>query len=646
VGRPRKNPNASQDQSEKLRLTDNQVCELVLRMTKPGEDSLRVRRRRYDESYDVYRASERRPRSLEPWQSKLRVPYAMQVLDTALVNINTGAPRVIVKPRHPDVALNAKAMQVVLDYYVTEDHLVEAQPIFAQQGLIYGVTVAKNHWLYEASDLTARSWMYSEQGMPPRAQTSTQKRVIRDGPHFEVWNIYDAWWDAAARDVDSSPYFVLRSWLSKDQVLRMGCSVKGNHSREACDGNFHNVEKLLEVGTTAKPDTTAQTRFLTGSGSNQSQTVVPYKDLFEVLEVWTNDTVTVIGSRKVLLRNDPNPYWHGKKPIVLAQTRPDLFEMQGIPETELVDHLQQAQWTLQNMTIDNLHLTTMRGVTYREGGVTDPNALQLKPRFKWPVVDHDDIRPFEIPPIASDVYQERTRLLSDMQLVTGINPYISGADLSSVDQNTATGVTALQEVASRLLRFKASQLQYKGYQRTFEMWGDMVQQFMDKQVAVEVTGLQGQPVWLQVNPSDVAGHFNYSLEGSEESLSRQQERGEAVALLNAFAPLAPLGFINFKPILERVGIAYDFPDPEQLFLPPQTQPAAAPSQEQLDQSQQAQQQQQQQSDQQRQDAMQQLQYNIRQPQIGDVYGGRARPNLGEIPIDPQLAAALGRIRPF
>ena len=56
----------------------------------------------------------------------------------------------MVKPRHPDVELNAKAMQVVMDYYVGEDHLVEKQPIFAQQGLIYGVTVAKNHWLYDA----------------------------------------------------------------------------------------------------------------------------------------------------------------------------------------------------------------------------------------------------------------------------------------------------------------------------------------------------------------------------------------------------------------------------------------------------------------------------------------------------------------
>lgn len=562
----------------------------------------------------------------------------MQVIDTSMVNINTGAPRVMVKPRHPDVELNAKAMQVVMDYFVGEDHLVEKQPLFAQQGLIYGATLAKNHWIYDARSKMARSWIDDQMpGLPPREVVGPTMNVIRDGPTFEPWNIYDAWWDPTARDVDTAAYFVLRSWYSKEQLLKLGCSVNGTHDKAKCNGIFHNLDKLFIVGTTSKIDTTAQSRFLTGSGANQSATTNQYQDMFEILEVWTDDTVTVTGSRKVLLRNDPNPYWHGRKPIVLAQTRPDLFEMQGIPETELVDHLQQAQWTLQNMTIDNLHLTTMRGITYREGGVTDPNALQLKPRFKWPVVDHDDIKPFEIQPISSDVYQERTRLLSDMQLVTGINPYVSGSDLSSVDQNTATGVTALQEVASRLLRFKAAQLQYKGYQRTFEMWGDMVQQFMDKEVAVQLTGQDGQPLWLQVGPKDVAGHFNYVLEGSEESLSRQQERGEAIALLNAFAPLAQLGFINFKPILERVAVSYDFPDPEQLFIPPQTQPAAAPTQEQIDQGQGQQQAQQQQ--------LKDLQ-DVMASRIGDVYGGRAKPNQGAIPLDPQLAAALSRIRPF
>ena len=87
------NPNISQDQQNRLGLPDENVVNLVMKMIKPGEDDFRNRRRRYDQSYDIWRASEKRPRSLEPWQSKLRVPYAMQVIDTALVNMATGKPR-------------------------------------------------------------------------------------------------------------------------------------------------------------------------------------------------------------------------------------------------------------------------------------------------------------------------------------------------------------------------------------------------------------------------------------------------------------------------------------------------------------------------------------------------------------------------
>jgi hypothetical protein len=609
-------------------LSDEQAVDQLLKLVKPGEDELRLRVRRYDHAYDVYRATEKRPPSLEPWQSKLRVPYGMQTIDTALVNINTGKPRVIVRPRHPDSELQAKAMQVLLDYFVGEDHMVERQPLFVQQGLIYGITAAKIHWVYQRRAMTYRS---------PEGDVHQQPIVVRDGPTFEPWNIYDFWYEPNARDIDSARYVVLRSWLTKEQLLSQECT--SDHAKDEngvaaeCNNIYHNIDELLKIGPNQEtPRVTAQASYLGGQNER-------HKGQFEILEIWTNDTVTAVGSRKVLLRHENNPYWHGCKPVVAAQTRPDLFEFQGIPETELVDHLQQAQWTLQNMVIDNLHLTVMRGITYRAGGVTNPDALVLKPRFKWAVTDHDDIKPFEVPPITQDVFNERQRLLADMQLVTGINPYISGSDLSSVDQNTATGVTALQEVASRLLRFKASMIQYKGYQRCFEMWGDMIQQFLDRKVAVEIIGPGGESSWLHIGPDEVAGHFKYTLEGSEESLSRQQERGEAVALLNAMAPLAQLGIVNFKPILEKVASAYDFPNPEALFMPQGVQPQAAPTGEQADQA--AAQQGQQNGAQ----ADQQF-YNIRQPQIGDVYGSRLRPSQGEIPMDPQLAAALGRIRNF
>src|SRR5512146_478271 len=108
---------------------EDQIVEKARNLIKSGEDVHRARTKRYDRAYDIYRPHEPKIPNGEPWQSKLRIPYAMQVLDTALVNIVSGAtPRCLVEPRSPDDEAGAKGMQKAQDYYVAEDHLVEKQP--------------------------------------------------------------------------------------------------------------------------------------------------------------------------------------------------------------------------------------------------------------------------------------------------------------------------------------------------------------------------------------------------------------------------------------------------------------------------------------------------------------------------------------
>lgn len=540
----------------------NPLANELVNLTKPGLDEHDKRRKRYDDSYSVYRALNPSGKA-EPWQSKLRVPYGMQVIDTALVNIVTGKPRVRVRPRNPGGEQQARAMEQVLAYFMDEDHFVEKLPAFVQQGLIFGVTVAKNHWLYETCVKPGRQAQKNPMtGQSVMVPTGPQEYVERDGPTFEPWDVYDAWWDPDGRDVDTARYVVLRSWVSKDDLLRLAV----NEDRGT--GIYHNVDELIKAGAKQQESTSRQ---------QQRNNAEKRKDKFELWEIWRDTPqglrLTVLGNRTIVLRDSPSPYWHAKKPVVIAQVRPDLFEIAGIPETELVDHLQQALWTVQNMRVDNLHLTVMRGFTYREGGVTDPNALELRPRFKWPVQDHDDVQFQAPPPLPPEAYREDDKMLAQMQLVTGINPFVSGSDMQGVDQNTATGVTALQEVASRLLRFKAAQIQNKAYQRTYEQWAEMAMQLMDSEVAIRIEGPGNQFSWETFGPEEIIGSYDIIVEGTEESLSRQQERSEAIALLNAFAPFAQLG-VNLKPIFERIAASYDMP-PESLFQTPAAPAAPA-----------------------------------------------------------------------
>ena len=550
---------------------DPLVTEL-LNETKSGEDEHRNRVKRFDRSYDVYRATGAdtagRSRTFSPWQSRLRVPYAMQTIDTALVNMVTpGKPKCQVHPRTPDFVDKARKFQLVMDYYTDRDHLVEKVPMIMQQGLIYGVTVAKTHWLFAEGEKIVKGIDPLTGEAVPHATDVT----LKDGPAMEPWDVYDVWWDPQGRDVDTCAYVVLRSWASKADLLNHACDHPKEHDRHECTGIYHNIDELIETGTTGRVTTTAQERYLM-----QQQKTTQRRDMYELLEVWRDDRVTVIGNRKVLIRDEPNPHWHGRKPIVIANTRPDVMQLQGIPETELVDHLQQALWTVQNLRMDNLLLTVQRGITYREGGVIDVDALELRPRFKWPVTDHDDIRPFEVQPLPPEAYREEEGLLSRMQLVTGINPYISGTESVGADQNTATGVSVLSEVASRLLRFKAGQIQWKVFQRVYEQWGADIQQYMTEPVWVRIAGTGSEQSFQKVSPEEVQGEYDFRLEGTEDSLSSQQRKNDAIGLVNACAPLIQLGVFNPRAVAEKIAEAFDFDNPEELLMPAPQGGQAAP----------------------------------------------------------------------
>src|SRR6185312_12246456 len=278
-------------------------------------------------------------------------------------------------------------------------------------------------------------------------------------------------------------------------------------------------------------------------------------------------------NKQVVIRDDPNPHWHGQKPVCIATGRPDLFKLQGIPETELVDHLQEALWTIQNMRMDQLKMSVMRGLTYREGGVPDPNMLILRPRYRWPVSDHDDIKFTDPPPLPPEAYQEQSTLIDQMETITGISPYVSGNVPTSVSHTTATSVSLLQQAATRLLQFKGTTINNLCWQRVFNQWGADVQQFMTQPVWARIVKSDGVE-FEKVEPWQVHGEYDFKIVGADEAASKDVERQQALQLLTALAPFAQM--LNWQPLVERVAEAFDLPDPHALVAQPQGQPPMAP----------------------------------------------------------------------
>ena len=199
------------------------------------------------------------------------------------------------------------------------------------------------------------------------------------------------------------------------------------------------------------------------------------------------------------------------------------------------------------------------------------------PSYQWIVQDHDDVQFQDPPPLPPEAYKETDTQLALLQYVTGINAYVNGSagTTSGVDQNTATGVSLLTESANRLLQFKASQIHDKTWQRTFEHWGALTKQYLRRPQAVRIEGPGGEVQWSQLGPQDVIGDFDIRIQAGDESASRQQERSDAIQLLNALAPFVQMGVVDPKLLIEKIGSSFNITNPEALLRPPAPPPPAA-----------------------------------------------------------------------
>jgi hypothetical protein len=525
------------------------------------EHDLRINR--FNRAYQVWRGTGGNIPSWQTraWHSKMRVKYAMADIDQATVNVVQGAPKAICTARHPDSVGAAKAMEQILGYYADLDHLSETEPIIVQQALVYGVSPAKTTWLYQERDQII-GWDPEEQRWNPRKV----KIVSNDRPTLIPWDVYDIWWDPVARDPDAASYVVLRDYPTKDELQAQA------YNPDTRIGMLSNLDLLFASGTAGQPSPSAQNQIL---GNPQNR----YDGRYERWEIWRGDRLTILGNRKVLLYDGPKPNWLPGKPVVIGNVRPDFLRIEGISETELVDDLQQAQQSHDNLLMENMKMTIMRGATVRET-VPDINQLVLRPNYMWPVTDHDDVHFQDPPPLPPEAYEQSQALLGKMQYVTGINPSITGGTPQASANDTATGASTAFSAASKLLEFKARMIALKVYQRTYEQWTDYTKQFLTQPMWVKIAGPPDpndpNSGWKQYGPQDVYGDFSVRVQAGEESLNRAQARAEAVAVGNTLAPYIQMFPSLAKKIVEHIGLAYGWEDIDSVIAEMAPPPGAAP----------------------------------------------------------------------
>ncbi len=548
------------------------VVQRTLNQLAPGIAERQTRRLRLDKAYAVWLGEPWAP-VMNPqqritqntWQSRLRVKWAMSIVDQALANVVQGVPKAKVTPRLPGYEDSAVAMEKLLAYYADLDHLAEKEYPIAQQGMVYGLSPAKTHWLYTETPQRANGFVTDPDTGETIPGVVTNLEVTADRPTMEPWDAYSIFWDPTAGSVDECAYIVLESWKTRDEL------EQGRFNEQDGTGQWRNLDLLYQTGDGGQPYAKTQNQIL------QEPPVGAWIGKFRIWEVWRKTAqgmrLTVIGNRQVMLRDGPSPYWMNSYPVTVSNTRPDLFKLEGISETEMVDHLQQWLWTVQNLRAENWKFTVMRPATVRQT-VPDMAAVIMRPGGIIPVTDHDDVRMIEFPPLPAEAYHEEESAIQMMQLVTGINQYVTGANANA--NETATGASLFTQNASRLLQLKASVIHNQTWQRTFEQWGMLCKQFVRRPVQVRIVGEGGTVQWMNVGPAEVNADYDIRIQAGDESITKQQDRADMIAFLNSVAPFAQMGIVNFQPLFRKLAEDFGFPNPDEIVQAAMQPPQAAP----------------------------------------------------------------------
>lgn len=484
----------------------------------------------------------------------LYIPYAEQQIDTIRVRLVEPNPSFKYHPTEPSDEAQLNKISALRHYHRRRDDYVRKQDLFVHDALIYQLCVAKVSWAHSERTVTRKRKLNPLQKFFNLSDTVTTNIVDFDQPTVTVVDPFDFFWDPAATNDRDWKFVIHRVWLTGDELKDR--AKAGIYNADA-------VDKMISQRRSGR-DSVGGT-----GGDAEDNGAAVRKDRFEVFEYWTCEKVETWGDRKELLREADNPFDHGQIPFAASCTQPLRGSLVGRSEVEQIESLQDYLWTIDGLRVEGAKRAINPPLKYKRG-MKGGKDIKIVPGGRIGVDSMNDIELLQLQPGQSFGVEEGQILLGQMQNMTGANSYLSGADssLASQSQNTATGISLIQQEANRRMAAKMLNLQMF-HARIEDMSLQLEQQFLSEDQFVRIVGPGGEE-WLKVTAQDIAGLYDVEPEWESLEMNRERERTSNIELITTLQNLDGMKFadgttVNAKPALEGLIRSYDR-DPAPYFV--------------------------------------------------------------------------------
>jgi len=494
--------------------------QLVVDRFKIAENWRRPLQDDWNRYYKLYRSQSEE--NDDPWRSNLFIPYAFSTIETILPRLVTNRPKFEFVPRGPEDKDRAKMVNELMSYQWDVMGMDLTLVKWVKECLIYGTAILKVPWVMEKDF---------------------------DGPRPEVVDIFDFFIDPRATSIKNAKYVIHRT-------IRTMKYLKDMESL----GIYKNINKV--EGGKKVEDMKAERYANIGLS-------VPAEDKeaneVEILEYWTDDRIITVADRRVIIRDEKNPYNAGK-PFIAIVDHIVPHEFYGIGEIEQIESLQYElnDWRNHRMDSKTLTLNPMWWVppgADLDDFVAEPGALFSGPEPPKPI----NVRTDKL----SD-YREEEIIKGDIQTTTGVSDYSRGVESApGISNETATGISLIQEAANMRFRMKVMLIEEMGIKELGLMLLKHNQQFLTEDKVIRVVGDLGYE-WKTITPDDIKGEYDIIVEaGSTQPMNEMMRRKKALDMLSLFGndpDLSEEGRIELK---KRVLEAFGERNVDKLFVKPE-----------------------------------------------------------------------------
>lgn len=260
--------------------------------------------------------------------------------------------------------MDTKSFEKAVDFYSTAD--------------IYGTSVARLGWKNKTRDRMYRTKVADY-------EFKMKKKVTMfDGPEWDNIDILDFWPQPWRKRIDDMDWCIHRYYADLDDILEEQRGPYPKFDRAA-------VQRLRSTPMTMPMQDMLRERLniYRNFAQWQGKSVERYARPVELWEMWgtvpdefavqgCRDVVITVANNRVVLRYEPNPFWHGEKPFIAHSPCPDPHYFHGYGRIEAGQKMQAASNRIINQKLDNGDLF------YDAMWVAAPGVLDVQNMFTKP----------------------------------------------------------------------------------------------------------------------------------------------------------------------------------------------------------------------------------------------------------------------